>query len=109
MIPAMTIAVAGMVDAAQRLDRAGASVVKKAAFPLPGESATAGSSEARPASSGASNTSQLSAPVGVPLYVPSFAEDMVAMRSAVAAYKANAAVVRTADDLAKEITESLGR
>jgi hypothetical protein len=109
MIPALTIAVAGMVDASQRLDRAGANTVKRAAFELPGalEKAAPGSSGANAA--GPASTTQLSAPSGLPMYVPSFAEDMVAMRSAVAAYKANAAVVRTADDIARELTQEIGR
>jgi hypothetical protein len=137
MIPALTIAVAGLVDASQRLNAAASSTVQKGALAAadqarglasyldagqakalkpggPNEKAGAKASGTQSSgSAGRSSTSTLAqftgaSAVGTPLYVPSFAEDALALRTAAAAYKANAAVVRTLDDLSQSLTEAFG-
>jgi hypothetical protein len=131
MIPALTIAVAGLVDASQRLNAAAASTVQKGALPAADQArglasyleagqpkalrgAGGGSTAAGPnaGGSGRSATKSLAqfdggAAIGTPLYIPSFAEDALTLRTAAAAYKANALVIRTLDEISESLSDTL--
>jgi hypothetical protein len=114
VIPALNIAVSGMLDAANRLNGAAASTVRKtsAGASLFQDAATERGPE--PAaetagSTGRGSTSGLARNPGAPLYIPSFAEDAVAMRQAVSAYKANAKMLRTVADLAQSLVDTVNK
>lgn len=114
MIPGLNIAVSGMLDAANRLNGAASSTVKKTttATSVFSDPASTVDDAGTPRGSGSiatSTTSSLSRNMGgSPLYIPSYAEDAVQMREAVHAYKASAKMLRTAADIARELTEELG-
>jgi hypothetical protein len=107
MIPALSVAVAGLVDASNRLGGAASRTVSETARfanslnqgNAPPTAAPAGTSATRDLS----RTTRTPTPGGQPLYIPSFAEDAVAMRTAVAAYKANAKLVRVTSELSAEL------
>lgn len=109
MIPAFNIAASGMLDAANRLNGTATSVARStvdAQRRFADEAAMADQPAAPNAkASGPGSTANLSRPGGAPLYVPSMAEDAVAMRQAVTAYKANAKMLRTVADLAQALTD----
>jgi hypothetical protein len=113
MTPAMSISVAGMLDASTRLSTAASRISRQSAtgFTILAHSGT--SSEAPPAATGRSmSAADLSEALpmggnGAALYTPSYAEDIVAMKMASAAYKANAKMLKASSDMSKELIETL--
>lgn len=114
MMPVMTIAVAGLVDASDRLGAAANRTASSSARFANAINQATGSGAPPPsvagqALAGTAATRDLSRQLplasdqGQPMYVPSYAEDVVAMRSAVAAYKANAKLVRVSGELGAEL------
>jgi hypothetical protein len=116
VIPALTIAVAGLVDANNRVNKAAGRIVEtpaREAEAFQRMSEQASQEPAARSAAGVGTTTSLSrasAPApGSPMYIPSLAEDIVVMREAVQAYKANARVIKATDELARELMESLAR
>lgn len=115
MIPAFGIAVSGLVDATNRANTAASNIVRGSTtaslFQL--ESQEAAASYARAAGqpdggSGTGSTANLGGQAQpIPRYIPSMAEDMVMMREAVHAYKANANVIRQLDQVTSELIDVL--
>jgi hypothetical protein len=110
MIAGLSIATAGMLDASNRLATAASRVVRTtaSAFPAP----AAETSPAIAVNAGVADTASLArqtpkAPPGAVLYTPSYAEDIVAMKMASAAYKANAKMLKASSNLSRELIDSL--
>jgi hypothetical protein len=101
MTPAMSVSVAGLQDAATRLATAASRVSRNSADSAKitysdaqsSNQLNAAASPARPVS----QTTRLSEPVMADqlLYTPSYAEDMISMKNAIHAYKANARMIKT--------------
>ncbi len=116
MIPALTIAVAGLVDATNRANGAASNIVQRPAreakYSAQAASAYGQASEQPVAGEpgrGSMGPLSTAAPAyGTPRYVPSLAEDIVMMREAVHAYKANAKVIRALDDVTRELISVVG-
>ncbi len=115
MIPALTIAVSGLIDATNRANTAAGNIVRgstaaPSAFSLEAAASyarAAGQNEA-PAASGSGKPAALGGRgQSMPRYIPSMAEDMVMMREAVHAYKANASVIRQLDQVTSELIDVL--
>lgn len=111
MIPALTIAVAGLIDATNRANQAAENTVRRSAAETK-FSTDAAASYGRASSGtaatpgGAGSTSRLGGtPRGTPVYIPSMAEDVVMMREAVSAYRANAQVIRKLDQVTRELID----
>jgi hypothetical protein len=112
MTPAMSVSVAGLLDASNKLSTAASRIVRQ---PAAGFDLLAGSSNRDETSSGTSRSrspSDLSAALpmttsGAALYTPSYAEDIVSMKMASAAYKANAKMLKASNDMTKELIETL--
>lgn len=114
MIPALTIAVSGLVDATNRANTAADNIVRngasRSAFRLDSLEAAASYARAAGQTAGAGSTANLGGQAQaqpMPRYIPSMAEDMVMMREAVHAYKANAAVIRQLDETTSELINAL--
>ena len=117
MIPAFGIAVSGLIDATTRANTAASNIVRgstaASTFSLDMMEATA--SYARTAAQSDADAGAPPASMGrqppvhaaMPRYIPSMAEDMVMMREAVNAYKANANVIRQLDQIAGELINVL--
>ena len=115
MIPAFGIAVSGLIDATTRANTAASNIVRgstaASTFSLDMMEATASyartaaqsDADAPPARMGG----QPPVHAAMPRYIPSMAEDMVMMREAVNAYKANANVIRQLDQVAGELIDVL--
>ena len=114
MIPALGIAVSGLIDATNRANTAASNIVRGSttASTFSQTMVEAAASYARTAA----QTDPDAAPANVgsqrpmhamPRYIPSMAEDMVMMREAVNAYKANANVIRQLDQIAGELINVL--
>ena len=118
MIPALTIAVSGLIDATNRANTAASNIVRNgttdSAFKLDSMEAAASYARAAgqpdaPAGAGSGSTATLGGrqTPTMPRYIPSMAEDMVMMREAVHSYKANAAVIRQLDEVTSELIDVL--
>jgi hypothetical protein len=112
VLPALNIAVSGMLDAANRLNGVASSVAKSTAaanavFTVDAQNTPSNTANANPGSGGSLSTASLSKSTGSPLYVPSYAEDAVAMRQAVSTYKSNAKLLRTVADLARTLADEI--
>lgn len=115
MIPAISVAVSGLIDASTRASSAASSIVRGSTTTPSAFSQEAAASYARAAgqSGGGPTAGTDSAPASgrqpsfVPRYIPSMAEDMVMMRQAVHAYKANASVIRQLDEVTSELIDVL--
>jgi hypothetical protein len=113
MMPALSISVAGMLDASNRLSTAASRIVRQSStgFDTLARSGTPDASTAK-ATSRSLSSADLSEALpfegsGNALYTPSYAEDVVAMKMASAAYKANAKMLKATSDLSKELMDSL--
>jgi hypothetical protein len=113
MTPAMSISVAGMLDASNRLSTAAARITLQ---PATGFNVLARSGTTPDTSTAATGRSLSAADLsdalptsasGAALYTPSYAEDVVAMKMATAAYKANAKMLKASSDMSKELIETL--
>jgi hypothetical protein len=113
MTPAMSISVAGMLDASNRLSTAAARIARQ---PATGFNVLARSGTTPDTSTAATGRSLSAADLsdalptsasGAALYTPSYAEDVVAMKMATAAYKANAKMLKASSDMSKELIETL--
>lgn len=120
MIPALSIAVSGLIDATNRANTAASNIVRgsttaSSAFRLDSMEAAASyaraSGQTDPAAQGETgpgSTANLGGQAHpMPRYIPSMAEDMVMMREAVHAYKANASVIRQLDQVTSELIDVL--
>ncbi|MCH8685213.1 hypothetical protein [Pedomonas mirosovicensis] len=116
MIPALTIAVSGLIDATNRANTAASNIVRKGTvespFSLESQDAAASYARAAGQQEGPGNTANLSGQTqaqmqAMPRYIPSMAEDVVMMREAVHAYKANANVIRQLDRTTSELLDVL--
>ena len=110
MIAGLSIATAGMLDASNRLATAASRIAQTSTSAFSATSAAA--SPAVAVNAGAADTASLArqtpkAPPGAVLYTPSYAEDIVTMKLASAAYKANAKMLKTSSDLSRELIDSL--
>jgi hypothetical protein len=114
MTPALSVSVAGLLDASTRLSTAATRISRQSAT---GFSTLARSGISDNASPAAATGRSLSAadlsealPMGgngAALYTPSYAEDIVAMKMASAAYKANAKMLKASSEMSKELIETL--
>ncbi len=113
MTPAISISVAGMLDASNRLSTAAARIARAPAagfnvLASPGTTADTPVARANRRSSAADlSDALLVGSSGAALYTPSYAEDVVAMKMATAAYKANAKMLKASSDMSKELIETL--
>ena len=121
MIPALGIAVSGLMDATNRANTAASNIVRNSTtsslFRLDSQEAAASYARAAgqpetEAGAGTGTGTGSTANLGgqaqpMPRYVPSMAEDMVMMREAVHAYKANAKVIRQLDQVTSELIDVL--
>lgn len=117
MIPAFGIAVSGLIDATNRANTAASNIVRgstaASAFSLDMMEAaasyarTTAHTDAAAGGSPANAGGQPPMYASMPRYIPSMAEDMVMMREAVNAYKANANVIRQLDQVASELIDVL--
>lgn len=116
MIPAFNAAVAGLLEATNKAATAAANIVQAPARNGGFSEQVAASYAPSPTEKPKPNTpktsvGQLGGPPlrgGAPLYVPSLAEDLVLIREALHAYKANAKVIHTLDDLTRELLDVVG-
>ncbi|MGK2286145.1 hypothetical protein [Pedomonas sp. V897] len=110
MIPALGIAVSGLIDASNRAATAASNIVSDGAaaanFSLHRQDVLARYARASGSGSTASLGGQAQ-PGVMPRYIPSMAEDVVMMREAVQAYKANANVIRQLDKTTSELLNVL--
>jgi hypothetical protein len=113
MTPAMSISVAGMLDASNRLSTAATRIARQ---PATGFNVLASSSTTENTPSAGTGRSLSAADLsdalpmgasGSALYTPSYAEDVVAMKMATAAYKANAKMLKASSDMSKELMATL--
>lgn len=119
MIPALGIAVSGLIDATNRANKAASNIVRGSTTAASAFSQEAAASYARAAGQGDGGAGAENGPGTVPnlggqvpaqmmpRYIPSMAEDMVMMREAVNAYKANASVIRQLDQVTSELIDVL--
>lgn len=114
MPSALTISAAGLLDASNKLATAATRIVKQTtqatAFvadvsdpPVQGEQPAPGGSGSSTSPTQLSRGTSLA---GV-LYTPSYAEDIVTLKLAAAAYKANAKLFKASSELSKALTEGL--
>ncbi len=114
MTPAMSVSLAGLLDASERLSTAATRIVCKTTGDFDamarsgmGKEPTAAASGSRTLSSADLSDSLPITASGSALYTPSYAEDIVAMKMASAAYKANARMLKASSDMSKELIETL--
>lgn len=115
MIPALTVAVSGLIDASTRANTAASNIVRGSTTAPSAFSQEAAASYARasgqPTGPGTTGSGRASStgrhPSFMPRYIPSMAEDMVMMREAVHAYKANASIIRQLDQVTSELIDVL--
>jgi hypothetical protein len=113
MTPAMSISVAGMLDASTRLSTAASRIVRQSTTGYSTLARSGIPDDAPPAATGRSmSAADLSDALpmgsnGAALYTPSYAEDIVAMKMASAAYKANAKMLKASSEMSKELIETL--
>ncbi len=99
MTPGLSISVSGLADAANRLATSAARISRAPAADQ--RHFRSAAPVAEPAA-GPAKTADLSfqpLPTADHLYTPSYAEDLIAMRLAVDAYKANAKMISTYKDM----------
>lgn len=109
MIPSLSIAASGMVDAANRLSTSASRIVRNQTSGFaadPGLSPEVASSTGVASPSGLARETPRATPGSV-LYTPSYAEDVVTMKLASAAYKANAKILKASADLSRELIDTL--
>ncbi len=113
MKPALSVSVAGLLDASNRLSTSASRIVRQTttSFDSLARSGQTGASpaEAPPATPRSLSPSDLSdaPPLGSSLYTPSYAEDIISMKMASAAYKANAKMIKASSEMTKELMETL--
>jgi hypothetical protein len=114
MTPAMSISVAGMLDASTRLSTAASRISRQNAtgFSILARSGTPNEAPLTAATGRSMSAADLSEALpmggnGSALYTPSYAEDIVAMKMASAAYKANAKMLKASSEMSKELIETL--
>jgi hypothetical protein len=113
MTPAMSVSVAGLLDASTRLSTAASRISRQSATGFSNLTRSTTSDEAPPAATGRSmSAADLSDALpmggnGAALYTPSYAEDIVAMKMASAAYKANAKMLKASSEMSKELIATL--
>jgi hypothetical protein len=112
MMPALSVSVAGLLDASNRLSTSASRIVRQTTtgFDVLARSGATASSDApkgdAPRSFSPNDLSAAPLP-GASLYTPSYAEDIVSMKMASAAYKANAKMIKASSDMTKELLETL--
>lgn len=115
----LNTALAGLQDASQRFATAASRVVRattveanqfiEALKEAPGgNAALSGASRATPVPPGSTSTLASGNATASLLYTPSYAEDLVTIKQATAAYRANARVLRAASELDRELQYALG-
>lgn len=114
MIPAFGIAVSGLIDATNRANTAASNIVRGSTTASAFSQTMAEATATYARTAGQTDAGAAPANVGgqppmhaMPRYIPSMAEDMVMMREAVNAYKANANVIRQLDQVAGELINVL--
>jgi hypothetical protein len=113
MTSALSVSVAGLLDASTRLSAAASRISRQSTTGFSILAHSGSSNDASPAPTGRSvSAADLSEALpigssGAALYVPSYAEDIVAMKMASAAYKANAKMLKASSDMSKELIETL--
>jgi hypothetical protein len=113
MTAALSISVAGLLEASNRLSTAASRIVRQSStgFELLARSGnsseTSGSSMSRSFSPADLSEALPTSTSGAALYTPSYAEDIVSMKMASAAYKANARMLKASSDITKELIETL--
>jgi hypothetical protein len=113
MMPALSVSVAGLLDASNKLSTSASRIVRQSSASY--SDVAQASNVAEPAgqsSPRASSPSDLTErqPLslsGNAIYTPSYAEDVVSMKMATAAYKAKAKMIRASSDMAQELIDSL--
>ncbi len=114
MTPSLSVSVAGLQDAASRLSTSASRVIRSATptgWQGFGDLASRSEISSNASLSGPARTSDLSGTVaseGV-LYTPSYSEDVISMRLAVQAYKANAKMIKTHAEMADELLSAIGK
>jgi hypothetical protein len=109
--PILNSANAGLQKASEQLNKAARSIIESASGQnvsykdIQDDALTTGEPTAAPAIEGSSQ-SQASAPA-TGAYIPSLAEEIVQLKLAAHAYKANARLLRAADEVSRAVLDSL--
>jgi hypothetical protein len=112
MMPALSVSVAGLLDASNRLSTSATRIVKQSsvsfdALARSGESSSeVAPKTSAPRSLSPNDLSEAPSP-GTSLYTPSYAEDIISMKMASAAYKANAKMIKASNEMTQELLETL--
>jgi hypothetical protein len=113
MMPALSVSVAGLLDASNRLSTSASRIVKQTttgfdALARSGQTDTSPADTQSPTARSLSPASLSDAPPpGASLYTPSYAEDIISMKMASAAYKANAKMIKASSEMTQELLETL--